>query len=225
MLPMNIPLMVKGWFQSLPLKLESIMLLYLFLTVLLFLVFYYGIEFLSQRRMKVSWLRNNQGLLRQYQILSYLLELLGHRLSVCKKCKNDRMQLWNYKSDQLLVVRCKSCKMNYTLTPDHSAVIGLILSELDVAIKLLDAILSNQQNVLGKFLIRKLSLEPSALKSDVSTLGVFQFFARKSYDDDGQSIFDMVMTEEEYDSPNRVHLQICTRETNSSLSTQEFRFT
>lgn len=219
MLPMNIPLLVKWRFQYLPLNMESILLLYLFLTVLLFLVLFFGIEFLSQRKMKVSWLRNNQGLLKQHQILSYLLELLGHRLSVCKKCKNDRMQLWNYKLDQLLVVRCKSCKMNYTLTTDHSPVIGLILSELEGAIKLLNAILSNQQNVLGKFLIRKLSLEPSALKSDVSTLGVFQFFARKSYYDDSQSIFDIFMTEEEYDSPNRVYLQICTRETNSPLST------
>lgn len=165
----------------------------------------------------MSWLTNNQGLLRQHRILCYLLELLGHRLSVCKKCRNDRMQLWNYRGDDLLVIRCKSCKMNYTLTTDHGAVIGLILSEMEGAVKFLDVILSNQDNVLGKFLIRKLSLEPSALKSDVSTLGVFQFLARKPHEYENQAVLEIVMAKEEIDTPNKVRLQICTVDTSSTL--------
>lgn len=162
---------------------------------LLFMGWYYAIELPIQRREKKSWLSDNTNLLRQYLIVKHLIARLGYQFSVCERCTNDKMQLWNYQPKELLVVRCRCCKMNYTFTKNYCELIPLILAELHGAHSLINTLTAKRDKVLGKFLIRKLSVDSSCLRSGVSALGVFHFMARKPYLPETKAVMEIVLTE------------------------------
>lgn len=162
---------------------------------LLFIAWYFGVELSFQKKEKRSWISSNSGLLRQHLILKYLLEQFGNQLSVCERCENSEMQLWNYQQNRLLVIRCKSCQINYTFTKEHCNLIRLILSELDGNHSLLKILKSNRNRVLGKFLIQKLALDSSSLVSDVDSLGVFHFVARNQNLTETKLVREIIITD------------------------------
>ena len=86
----------------------------IFIASTLFLLWYYGIERTIQRKTSILWLKQNENLLTQYEDLEKLLDAFGARITCCKSCNSDKMQIWDYRYPELLVVRCTSCKLNYT---------------------------------------------------------------------------------------------------------------
>lgn len=176
------------------------------ISFLLFVVWYYGVEISFQNKEKKSWISANVGLLRQHLILKHLLELLGNQLSVCERCENGKMQLWNYQQDRLLVIRCKSCQMNYTFNREYCHLIRLILSELDGNRNLLNTLKSSRNRVLGKFLIQKLAIDVSSLMSDVSSLGVFHFVARNQNQMETKQVREIIIRDWKEVKSQEVHL-------------------
>ncbi|MUH35452.1 hypothetical protein D9O36_06340 [Zobellia amurskyensis] len=148
-------------------------------SILLFF-WYFGVELSDQRIKAKLWLVENIVLVQRYRMLGGHLEGLGQKTSICKNCKNDKMQLWNYQQQKLLVVRCRSCKMNYTLTKEHNEYIRLILSEMDGTVTLVKTLIRFKYHELGKLLGRKLALDPSDMNSQLNPLEVFHFTAKKS---------------------------------------------
>jgi hypothetical protein len=144
-------------------------------SMLLFLAWYFVVERRNQLKKRESWLLNNENLIHQYKNLQYLLENFGQEISSCANCKNDQMQLCNYQKEELLVVRCGSCKRNYTFTKQYNELIPLILKQLEGVIKLLNTVVVHRDNSLGEFLMDQLALDPKKITSDVRPLELIHF--------------------------------------------------
>ncbi|WP_276168420.1 hypothetical protein [Zobellia alginiliquefaciens] len=165
--------------QSFFIAVGPLLLVSMTISSMLFFFWYFGFTLSEQRRKARWWLVDNIGLVQQYKDLDELLDGLGQKTSVCKKCNNDKMQLWNYQQEGLLVVRCRSCKMNYTFTKEHNELVQLILSQMENATKLVNILVRYRYQALGKLLARNLSIDASAMRSEINPLEVLHFTARK----------------------------------------------
>lgn len=61
------------------------------------------------------------------------------------------MQLWNF-SEDILVVRCKSCKMTYSLHKSQSELVELILLHLEDSVELTKVMMAKRHELLGIYL-------------------------------------------------------------------------
>lgn len=181
--------------QSFILDIGPILLVSFSLSLFLFLNWYFAYDRIKQKKEKRLWLTRNMRSLVRYGDLMEQLEHLGQTTPVCKQCNNFKMQLWNHQHDELLVVRCRSCKINYTLTKDHSDCTRLILSNMEWAIELINILIKNRHKALGKFLIRKLALDPSCIKPGINPLEVFCFSAKKEDEFIIDPVFEIVLNE------------------------------
>ncbi|MDB2606214.1 hypothetical protein N9Y48_00395 [Zobellia sp.] len=154
---------------------------------ILFSSWYFGVELSEQRNKARLWLVENIVLLQRNRVLKAHLEGLGKKTSICKNCNSDRMQLWNYQQRGLLVVRCRSCKRNYTLTKEHNEYIQLILSEMDGNVKLVNTLIRYRYQELGKLLGNKLAIDVSEMNAELNPLEVFHFTAKISQGTENKS--------------------------------------
>jgi len=179
-----------------------LLLLSLLFSAILFYSWYFGVELSGQRKKQRLWLSENKGLIQQYKFLNYLLDSFGQHIASCKNCKNDKMQLWDYKQDELLVVRCRSCKMNYTFTKDQNDLIQLMLSQIEGVVQLVNTVFSYRYQVLGKLLIRNLAIDLKNRKRDFSPLAVLHFTASKKKQT-SKSVKDIFLNEWEVVFPDK----------------------
>ena len=89
------------------------------------------------------------------------------------------MEIWDYKG-KLLVVRCTSCKMNFTLTNAHSSLVELIISSINGIPQIITTISTNRHELLGKYLIKKLAVDASYTLNGKSELRMLSFTASGS---------------------------------------------
>ncbi|WP_149274371.1 hypothetical protein [Pareuzebyella sediminis] len=179
----------------------NILLISLFISSLLFLAWYFGINLPQQHREKRQWLSEHSGLLRQQLILRYLLHQLGHWVYGCSRCQNTHMQLWNCQ-EQVLVVRCRSCKMNYTLTETQSKLVPMILSTADGGKMMVNTLMEKRHEALGKFLMQKFTLDHSSVASTENPLGAFHFTAKSREQVPHAAVRNIYLREWEVVSPN-----------------------
>ncbi len=192
----KVPAILLSWI----LDLGPVFFISISITPSLFLCWYFY-EFAKQSREKRLWLMENAGLLMKYRLFTDHLEHLGQLTPGCSHCNDHKMQLWNHEKQQLLVVRCRSCKMTYTLTREHCKYTRFILSELDWAISLTNTLTHNRHKALGKFLIKTLALDPSCLRPDINPLEVFHFSSQELDHPETDSAKDIVLNEWEEVSP------------------------
>ena len=188
--------------QSFILDMGPLLFISLLASSLLFFSWYYFFELPKQKQEKRIWLLQNASILKEYKTLKKHLYQLGQSTAVCRHCNSDKMQLWNHRKQELLVVRCRSCKMNYTLTKEHSESAGFILSNLDWATKLVNTLSFNRYSVLGKFLVKKLAIDITSLNSYNNPLAVFYFTTKERNGLSGNPVMEIVIHEWEEVSPS-----------------------
>lgn len=179
----------------------SILLISFLISSLLFLAWYFGVNLPQQHREKRQWLAAHSGLLRQQLILKHLLHKLGHWVYGCSRCQNTHMQLWNCQQ-QVLVVRCRSCKMNYTLTKEQNKLVPMILSTVGGGQVMVNTLVEKRHEALGKFLMQKFTLDRSCLTSRENPLGAYHFTARTPDPKPRSNVRDIYLREWEVVSPS-----------------------
>ena len=99
------------------------------------------------------------------------------------------MQLWDYVQN-LLVVRCTSCKMNYTFSKDYDELLQPLFCQLDGASALVNTISTHRYNLLGKHLAQKLRIDVNGIHKNKIPV-VMQFTASKVNETTFKSVFDI----------------------------------
>lgn len=156
----------------------------------LFFIWYFALELKQQEMERQIWLVQNKNLVLQYQDLHDLLGYFGQKIPCCSHCKNDTMQLWDYLHN-LLVVRCTSCKMNYTFSKDYDEILQPVFCQLDGATSLVNTISDHRNNLLGKHLAKKYGIDVNVIHKNRIPLGVMQFTVSKVNETTFTSVFDI----------------------------------
>ena len=180
-----------------------LLLMSLIFSMLLFFCWYFAIERTNQRKKQRLWFVENEGLIQQYKVLHHHLESFGRSISCCKHCKNDKMQLWNYEQHQLLVVRCRSCKKNYTFTKEHNELMQQILFQMEGVVSLVNTVFTYRHHPLGKLLGQKLAIDIHGIKPDDRPLELMHFTASKLEEIKSKSILDIFIYDWEVVVPER----------------------
>ncbi len=170
---------------------------------LFFSCWYFGTDYINKKRKFKHWLVENEEAIKQFKTLDTLLENFGKKIPCCKNCKSNKMQLWDYNQDSLLVVRCRSCKMNYTYSKHNNELLQLILFQTNEFVKLADTILTYRYHVHNELLDYEHPIHVSNIKSDVRPLEVLHFRTRALEDSKIKSIKDIILHEWEVVYPNR----------------------
>lgn len=121
--------------------------------VLLVAGFYYLIEIPRQRRIKQQWLRSNSDALRSHFIVQYCLNRWKEESGYCSKCGCRDLVLWDHCED-LLVIRCMGCRINYTLTENSGPMIARILQNISAEYVVLSGLKEYRNDLLGLHLKR-----------------------------------------------------------------------
>ncbi|MFD0796114.1 hypothetical protein ACFQZJ_01475 [Maribacter chungangensis] len=179
-----------------------IMLLSLSFSGALFCFWYFVLELNKQEMERKIWLGQNKNLLLQYEDLHYLLDDFGQKVPCCSHCKNDKMQLWDY-FHNLLVVRCTSCKMNYTFSKGYDELLQPLFCQLDGATALVNAVSRHRHELLGKHLARKFSIDVTGIHKNKSPLGVIKFNASRANATSIKSVFDISLNTWEVVTPEK----------------------
>lgn len=182
-----------------------VLILSLSFSTALFFLWYFAIELKQQEMERQIWLGKNKNLLFQYEDLHDLLGYFGQKISCCSHCKNNKMQLWDY-FHNLLVVRCTSCKMNYTFSKDYDELLQPLFCQLDGATALLNTISTHRNNLLGKHLAKKLCIDVNGIHKNRIPLGVMQFTAAKANEIPIKSVFDISLNAWEVVVPEKLEL-------------------
>jgi len=154
--------------------------LVLMLSVLLAIILFYYWNLAHANAKQKSWLKKNQDLIVQYQALQLYLNDFGQHLCSCKNCNERDMQLWNF-GQQLLVVRCSSCKMNYTFAKEQNQLILKVLIQIERVKVLFNTLISNKYDSLGRLLAHTLEIDVAALTSATTPLELVHFTAQSEY--------------------------------------------
>lgn len=178
------------------------LLICLLFSGVLFLLWYFALELKRQEMERQIWLGQNKNLLLQYEDLDHLLGYFGQNISCCSHCKNDKMQLWDYVHN-LLVVRCTACKMNYTFSKDYDELLQPLFCQLDGATRLVKTISTQRNNLLGKHLAQKLRIDVNVIHKNRIPLGVMQFTASKVNETTFKSVFDISLNAWEVVRPEK----------------------
>ena len=112
------------------------------------------------------------------------------------------MQLWDYQEHNLLVVRCRSCKMNYTFTKSQSTFMHLIFSQLDGVSILMNTIIKYGYKKNGLRLLRELAIDQTKIQSDKRPLAFIYFTAHKKEESGEIEIKDIFINEWKVVLPN-----------------------
>lgn len=182
-----------------------VLLLSLSFSGALFFLWYFGLELKQQEMERQMWLGQNKNLLSQYKDLQYLLGCFGQKIPCCSHCKNNKMQLWDYLHN-LLVVRCTSCKINYTFSKDYDELLQPLFCQLDGATDLVNTISTHKNNLLGKHLAQKLRIDVNGIYKNKSPLAVMQFTASKANETTFKSVFDISLNAWEVVLPEKLEL-------------------
>lgn len=173
----------------------------------LFFIWYATIELNTQKKKQRLWFAKNEWLLRQHEDLRELLDGFGQRVSCCSNCNNDRMQLWDYRQN-LLVVRCRSCKMNFTFAKEHNELIQPILCQLKRTAKLVNTLVKYKYYPLGKRLAEKLAIDFKSIGSEISPLAIIHFTSAKKMETKVISILDIDLNEWAVICPDKSELLV-----------------
>jgi len=126
---------------------------------------------------QISWLEKNKDLIAQYHALQLQLNNFGQDLSSCKNCNARDMQLWNFQK-QLLVVRCSSCKMNYTFTKGQNQLILKVLLQIESVMVLFNTLISYKHHPFGRLLASELKVDITELTTATTPLELIHFTAQ-----------------------------------------------
>ncbi|MDC0008275.1 hypothetical protein OAE12_01040 [bacterium] len=151
----------------------SLLLPVLFAVILFFC---WDVGFVYQRHK--SWLKQHKDLIVQYQILQEHLNDFGQQVSCCKNCNQNDMQLWNFQK-QLLVVRCSSCKMNYTFVKGKNELLFKVLNEIELVMILFNMIIAYRYHPVGRLLARTLKVDIGLLLAANVPLEIIHFTAQR----------------------------------------------
>ena len=153
-----------------------LLLISLLFSAFLFLCWYFVFAFQEQK----NWLQKNKKLITQFKILQLNLNDFGQQMTSCKNCGNREMQLWDYKK-QLLVVRCRSCKMNYTYVKKHNKLLLKVLFNIEGVTVLLNKLIFYRHHAFGRLLSRKLEVDMAKIKATTTPLEILHFKAQQEY--------------------------------------------
>ena len=149
------------------------------LAIFVVILFFYW-EFIFLHKKQDSWLKQNKELIAEYQVLKTHLNDFGRQVPCCKNCNKRDMHLWNFHK-QLLVVRCSSCKMNYTFVEGQNQLILKVLFQIEQVLILFNNIISYRYHPLGKLLANELKLDLTALSNSATPLEIIHFTAQGEY--------------------------------------------
>ncbi len=124
-------------------------------SALLFGVWFYLYNWQRQVHYKKVWLSENQDLIRSEVIMPQLLRMLKNEINGCSRCAHPTMQIWDY-SENLLVVRCCTCKMNHTYSA-KSPLKKQLINLLDHRNRMESMARKQRFRLLGRHLSRHLS--------------------------------------------------------------------
>lgn len=170
---------------------------------LLFIFWYIGLERKQQKENFRLLLLDNESEIKQYHQLHNLLDDFGNSISCCKNCKSDKMQLWDYKPQKLLVVRCRSCKRNYTLSKEQDDIVQSVLVQVDSSMKLLNRMQSNSYFAKDKIMLRRAGIDLRNINNNSSPLEIMHFTATKEEGEEYHSIKDIIINEWEVVFPSK----------------------
>lgn len=114
---------------------------------------YHLLEIPRQQIHKRQWLRSNADAIRGHLIVQYCLTRWKEKRGFCNKCGSHRLDLWDHHGD-LLVLRCSSCRINYTLTAHSGPMIAQILQYMPSEYVLVSGLRENRHELLGRHLSR-----------------------------------------------------------------------
>ena len=146
--------------------------------ILFFLIWYYAFERPARRKRLNAWLNRNASKLRELQELKFLVASIGEGIEPCHRCGNDKMQLWK-QQQHVLVIRCRSCQMNYSLTRSEVSLIPEICLGLQKATNLVRFLDITHNVLLARSIHKKLKMDRLASDFEKNLLASFQFTARK----------------------------------------------
>ena len=114
---------------------------------------YHLLEIPRQQRHKRKWLRSHADAIRGHLIVQYCLNRWKEKRGFCNKCGSHRLELWDH-CDNLLVLRCSNCRINYTLTAQSGPMIAQILQYMPSEYVLVSGLRENRFESLGRHLSR-----------------------------------------------------------------------
>lgn len=170
---------------------------------LLFFSWYFGVKQMEQRKKLRLWLVQNEATITNYKTLKHILKEFGETTTCCKKCKNNKMQFWDYKEQEFLVVRCRSCKINYTYTKEHNELTKLILTHINEVETFVGKLVTNRYDVFCKRLLHTLAINLNGVKESASPLEVIHFTSSKKENITPKHIKDIFLQEWEVVFPDR----------------------
>lgn len=114
---------------------------------------YHLLEIPRQQRYKRKWLRSHANAIRGHLIVQYCLNRWKEKRGFCNKCGSRHLELWDH-CDNLLVLRCSDCRINYTLTEHSGPMIAQILQNMSSEYVLVSGLRENRHDSLGRHLSR-----------------------------------------------------------------------
>ncbi|MBC2839570.1 hypothetical protein [Robiginitalea sp. SC105] len=114
---------------------------------------YHFFEIPRQQRVKRQWLRSHSDAIRSHLIVQYCLNRWKEDQGHCSKCGSRNLELWDHR-DNLLVLRCSGCRINYTLTEHSGPMIAKILQNMPAEYVVVSGLRENRYDLLGHHLRR-----------------------------------------------------------------------
>ena len=118
------------------------------------LFYYWLIDPSKQRQKKSEWLAANQNAMRMHLVLSYGLSKMYKKLPPCTNCGRRALEFWDHGRD-LLVFRCRDCRMNHTLSGFHYPEVRVVLENLPGLFVILNELRRQPDSLLGRHLIQQ----------------------------------------------------------------------
>ena len=175
------------------------------ISILFFLIWFFAFERPARRKRLNSWLHRNASNLRELQELKFLVASMGEHTEPCNRCGNNKMQLWQH-CQHVLVYRCCSCQMNYSLTRSEEALIPQICVGLQKATNLVRFLDTTQNVLLARSIHKELQMDRLASDFEKNLLASFQFIAQKGVCNPDDAVKDIYLHEWEVIRPKEVEL-------------------
>lgn len=117
------------------------------------LLYFYIITPFREKRACNRWLLLHRSSMRNLIILQYLARSLYRRLPPCSHCSGSDLRFWEHHKN-LLVLRCRNCKRNYTLNHQSHPEVRHILRFIPALLVALVLIRQQPDTYLGRHLKR-----------------------------------------------------------------------
>lgn len=181
-----------------------LMLISLSFSAFVFFCWYFGFALQKHKKKQNLWITKNEGAIEQYKDLQLHLKDFGQQISCCKNCSGHEMQLWGCQQ-KLLVVRCRSCKMNYTFSKEHNQ----LILQIQLVKELLSTLIFYRNDTLGKLLAHKLGIDITSINYETIPLEIIHFATANAYTITPKSVMDILIFEYEVVFPEQSELLAC----------------